>query len=143
MGPVRSLRLLISCRPHRALTGRPGAVFGQQFAVRRSSKELGPDACPLPVDLLGGRPELPEKELGHRQGDLALAREDEVGPRVAECPILSEVDRAGDDEDLRVQLTCKPDRLRRCRACLTMLRMSPTEAPSPACSKVSRCVASP
>ena len=67
----------------------------------------------LPVDLLGRRPELAEQGLGHRQGDLALAREDDVGPRLAERPMLSEVGRPGEDEDPRVQLAGEADRLAR------------------------------
>ena len=79
---------------------RPCPVVGEGFSLGESAEELRPDACPLAVDLLGRRPELAEQELGHRQGDLALAREDDIGPRLAEGRMLAQVGRAGEDEDL-------------------------------------------
>ena len=77
------LRVLALRRRHLGHDLRPGSVFGQGLAVGEPAEELRPDACPLPVDLLGRRPELAEEEFGHRQGHFALAREDDVGPGLA------------------------------------------------------------
>ena len=75
-----------------------------------TAKEIRVDPFSFAVDLLGGGSQLPEQELGHGQGHLALAGEDDIGTRVAECRQLAEIVGTSDDEDRRVELACQADR---------------------------------
>ena len=86
------------------------------------------------------RAELPQQELGHRQGDFAFAGEDGVGAGLAQQRHFAQVGRPGEDADLRDSARGPGGSPPRCRACPTDVRNRPSACSAPAAASVSLCV---
>src|SRR5206468_722419 len=92
-----------------AAQSRRRIAFGLLGAFKRTAKQLGTDAVPFAVDLLGGRAQLPEDELRHRQRHFSLARKDGIGAGTAQRRDVPEVGRPREHLDARVGLSSQPN----------------------------------
>ena len=78
--------------------------------VRGAAEGLGPEAVAPGAEQIGDSQAV-EEGLGHREGDLGFAGEDDIGPGATEPGDLGDVPGAGDDPDPRIQFAGDPDRL--------------------------------
>src|SRR6185312_5428185 len=104
-GPKRRITRVAE-RPRRSSKDKAQRFYtsGLLTASGHARRELYSDAIPRAIQLLRRGPELTQKPLRHRQGHLALRRDDVVRPRLFQGADLRAVRAARKHQDFRVQL---------------------------------------